>query len=260
MNYETLLVNRYDHITMVKMNRAKSRNALEYRLRTDLVDCLHKLSEDDKVRVLILSGSGNAFCAGGDLRELREGMTVNQARKYVLHVSRIILAIQNMEKPVIAAVNGAAMGAGFSIAMACDMVVASETAQFSQAFVKVGLVLDLGGTYFLPRLLSLQKAKELAFTGKVLNARELMNLGLINKLVSPEDIEIKAIELAHQIAEGPPLALGLIKKLLNQSWHFTLEQIVELEAQYQAECMQSEDHMEGIKAFYEKRKAKFKGK
>ncbi|OPX37711.1 MAG: hypothetical protein B1H11_05555 [Desulfobacteraceae bacterium 4484_190.1] len=260
MRYETLLVNLDDHVAMVRMNRAESMNALEYRLRADLVDCLQTLSEDDEVRVVILIGSGNAFCAGGDLRELRHKMKIEQARKYVLHVSRVILAIQKMEKPVIAAVNGAAMGAGFSIVMACDLVVASETARFSQSFVHVGLIPDLGGTYFTPRVFGLQRAKEFAFTGKILSSNEIARLGLINQIVSPEELENKAIELAHQIVEGPPLALELTKKLLNQSWNPNLEEMIELEAQYQAACMQSEDHMKGIRAFYEKRKAKFKGR
>ena len=260
MNYQTLLVNILDHVAMVRMNRAESINALEYELRVDLVNCLQTLSKDDNIRVVILIGSDKAFCAGGDLRELRHQMKIDQARKYVLHVSRVILAIHNIEKPVIAAVNGAAMGAGFSIVMACDLVVASETARFSQSFVHVGLIPDLGGTYFTPRMFGLQKAKEFAFTGKILGSNEMARLGLINKIVPPEELENKAIELAHQIAEGPPLAFGLTKKLLNQSWNSNLNQMLELEAQYQAACMQSEDHMEGIRAFYEKRKPKFKGK
>ena len=260
MNYETLLVNLDDHVVMVRMNRAESMNALEYRLRTDLVDCLQTLSEDDEVRVVVLIGNGNAFCAGGDLRELRHQMKIDQARKYVNHVNRVILAIQNMEKPVIASVNGAAMGAGFSIVMACDLIVASETARFSQSFVHVGLIPDSGGTYFTPRIFGLQRAKEFAFTGKILSSNEMAGLGLINRVVSPEELENKAIELAHQIAKAPTLALGLTKRLLNQSWSSNLEEMLDLEAQYQAACMQSEDHMEGIRAFYEKRKAKFKGK
>ncbi len=259
MHYQTLLVDILDHVAMVRMNRAESMNALEYKLRADLVDCLQTISEDDEVRVVVLIGSGKTFCAGGDLRELRHKMKIDQARKYVHHVSRVILAIQNMEKPVIAAVNGAAMGAGFSIVMACDLVVASEIARFSQSFVHVGLIPDLGGTYFTPRLFGLQRAKEFAFTGKILSSNEMARLGLINQIVPPQELENKAIELAHQIAEGPPLALGLTKKLLNQSWNSNLDEMLELEVQYQATCMQSEDHMEGIRAFYEKRKPKFKG-
>jgi 2-(1,2-epoxy-1,2-dihydrophenyl)acetyl-CoA isomerase len=259
-DYETLQVDLADHVAAIRMNRSKSMNALEHRLRVDLVDCFQELSEDDDIRVVILTGTGKAFSAGGDLRELGQKMTVDKARKYVSHVSRIVLAIQNLEKPVIAAVNGAAMGAGFSIMMACDLVVVSEQAKFSLSFVNVGLLPDLGATYFLPRLLGVQKAKELVFTGKVLSAHELADLGLINDLVPHEGLEKSAFDLARQLAEGPPLALGSAKKLMNRSWQFSLEEMVELEAQSQAACMQSEDHMEGIAAFYEKRKPQFKGR
>ena len=258
--YDTLLVDLSEHIAAIRMNRSKSMNALEHRLRVDLVDCFQKLSQDDDIRVVILTGTGKAFCAGGDLRELGQKMTVDQARKYVSHVSKVVLAIQSLEKPVIAAVNGAAMGAGFSIMMACDLVVVSEQARFSLSFVNVGLIPDLGSTYFLPRLLGVQKAKELVFTGKVISAQELADLNLINELVPHEALEKSAFDLARQLAEGPPLALGSAKKLMNKSWQFGFEEMIELEAQSQAACMQSEDHMEGIAAFYEKRKCHFKGR
>jgi 2-(1,2-epoxy-1,2-dihydrophenyl)acetyl-CoA isomerase len=238
------------------MNRPESMNALEYQLRLDLLDCFNKLLESDQARVVILTGSGKAFCAGGDLRELKNGLSVDQARKIALHGNKIILAIRNLEKPVIAAVNGAAFGAGFSIAMACDLIIATEEAKFCQVFIKVGLVPDLGATYFTPRLVGLQKSKELAFTAKIIKADELEKLGVINYVVPHEDLEKQAFDLARQIAEGPALALGLTKKLLNQSWNFSLEDILELEAKTQAGCMQSEDHMEGLAAFYKKRKHK----
>jgi 2-(1,2-epoxy-1,2-dihydrophenyl)acetyl-CoA isomerase len=260
LRYESLLVDVTDDIAVVRMNRPESMNSLAYQLRVDLVDCFGEIGNHDEIRVAILTGSGRAFCAGGDLKELREGMSVDRARKYLLHVSRVVQAIQNLEKPVIAAVNGAAMGAGFSLALACDLIVASEQARFSQAFVGVGLVPDLGGTYFMPRLVGLQKAKELAFTGKTLDASELAELGVVNHVVSAEELENKAFDLAGQIAEGAPLALGLTKNLLNRSWNLSLEEMLELEAQSQAACMQSEDHKEGITAFYEKRKGRFKGK
>lgn len=261
MEYETLLLDLKDRVAIVRMNREGSMNALEYRLRVDLVDCFEMLSDHDEAKVIILTGSGKAFCAGGDLRELRQQrMTIDQARKYVLQVNKVVLAIQNLEKPVIAAVNGAAMGAGFSIVMACDLIVASEKAMFSLGFVHVGLIPDLGATYFTPRLVGLLKAKELAFTGKTLSAHELSKLSMINFVVPHEEVETKAFNLAGQIAEGAPVALGLSKKLLNRSLNSNLEEMLEIEAQAQAACMQSEDHMEGIRAFYEKRKGQFKGK
>ena len=258
--YDTLLVDLKDRIATVRMNRDETRNALEYQLRVDMADCFKSFSEQDEIRVVILTGSKNAFNAGGDLKELRRGLSVDGARKYLLHASRIILAIRNLEKPVIAAVNGPAMGAGFSIAMACDIVIASSEAEFSMSFVERAAIPDLGATYFAPRLMGLQKAKELAFTGRRPSAHELAELGVINHVTPPGDLEKKALDLARQIAEGPPLTLGLAKKLLNICWNLSLEDALEMEAQTQAACFQSEDHIEGVKAFLEKRMPQFKGK
>lgn len=260
MEYETLLVDLKDRVAIVRMNREESMNALEYQLCVDLVNCFKALSKNDEAKVVILTGSGKAFSAGGDLRELKKRMKVSEAKNYVLHVSEIIPVIKNLEKPVIAAVNGAAIGAGFSIAMACDLVVASEKAIFSQAFVHIGLVPDLGGTYFTPRLVGLNMAKELAFTGKFVSAHELARLRMINYVVPPEELETKAFDLAYQIAESSSLAIGLSKKLLNQSLNSNFEEMLKLEAQYQATCMQSEDCKERVKGFFEKRKNRFKGK
>lgn len=260
MHYETLLVDVKDQIAMVQMNRPGSMNALEYQLRADLIDCLMKVSESNEIRVVVLTGTGKAFSAGGDLRELKDGMDVEVARKTFMHGSKIILAITNMAKPVIAAVNGAAFGAGFTVAMACDLIIASEEAIFSQVFVRVALVPDIGATYFTPRLVGLQKAKELAFTGKTLNANELAKLGVVNFVVPQGDLENKTLEVARELAQGPSIALGLTKKLLNQSWNFSLEKMLELELESQVVCLQSEDHMEGIAAFYEKKKGQFRGR
>jgi 2-(1,2-epoxy-1,2-dihydrophenyl)acetyl-CoA isomerase len=254
MEYETLLVDLKDRVAIVRMNREESMNALEYQLRVDLVNCFKALSKYDEAKVVILTGRGKAFSAGGDLRELKERMKVSEAKNYVLHVSEIIHVIKNLEKPVIAAVNGAAIGAGFSIAMACDLVVASEKAIFSQAFVQMGLIPDLGATYFTPHLIGLQKAKELALTGINISPHELAKSGMINYVVPPEELEAKAFHLARQITEAPLLVLGLTKKLLNQSLNSNLDEMLELEAQAQATCLQSEDSMECIKAFFEKRK------
>lgn len=259
MNTQTLLIDKKEGIAIVKMNRPDRMNALGVELRTDLLACFDDLARDDQVRVIILTGSGKAFCAGGDLSELKEKMTVSQAGNYVREVARIIKAIRNLEKPVIAGVNGAAVGAGFSLAMASDLVVASEKAFFSMAFVKVGLVPDLGATFFAPRLFGTQRAKEMAFLGRTLSARDLWERGLINELVPPEALEQKTMELAGQVAAGPPLALGLAKKMMNQSGDLDLEDMLEVEALSQAACLQSEDFQEGATAFYEKRTPHFKG-
>lgn len=260
MDYQTLLVEKKEHLAVVRMNRPERMNALALDLRTELTACLNGLGNDPSVRAVILTGSGKAFSAGGDLTELKEKMTVSQSRDYVRGVSRIITAMRNLEKPLIAGVNGAAVGAGFSLAMAADLVVASEKAFFSMAFSKVGLVPDLGANFFAPRLFGNHKAKEMAFFGKTLTARELWEMGFINYLIEPEALEAKLLEVAGQLVQGPPLALGLAKKMIDQSWDLDLEDMLEVEALIQATCLQSEDFQEGAAAFYEKRPPRFKGK
>lgn len=260
MNYPTLLLEKKERIAIVRMNRPERMNALAADLRTDLLACLDELGRDQEIRAVILTGSGKAFSAGGDLGELREKMTTYQSRDYVRGVSRIIASIRSLEKPVIAGVNGAAVGAGFSMVMASDLIVASEKAFFSMAFSKVGLVPDLGANFFAPRLFGNHKAKEMAFFGKTLTARELWEMGFINYLVGSDALEQKLLEVAKEIAQGPPLALGLAKKMMDQSWDLDLEDMLELEALSQATCLQSGDFQEGAAAFYEKRPPEFKGK
>jgi 2-(1,2-epoxy-1,2-dihydrophenyl)acetyl-CoA isomerase len=258
--YSTLLITVRDGVATLRMNRPETRNAFEHQLREDLIDCLRRLAEDEQVRVIVLTGSGKAFSAGGDLREIGKGMTLTQAKAYMEDVTQIIPILWHLDKPVIAAVNGAAYGAGFSIAMACDLVVASEEATFSLAFVKVALVPDLCATYFLPRLIGLQRTKEWVFTGNTLPARELLKLGVINDVVSAEKLDEHVSELASQIAVGPPLALASAKRLLNQSFNLDLSEALRVENETQAQCLASKDHGEGVTAFYEKRPPRFTGK
>jgi 2-(1,2-epoxy-1,2-dihydrophenyl)acetyl-CoA isomerase len=168
--------------------------------------------------------------------------------------------VWELKKPIVAAVNGAAYGAGFSIAMACDLIFASEEATFSLAFVKVGLAPDLGATYFLPRLIGLQRAKEWIFTGKTLGARELMDLGVINDAVPSDQLDERVSNAAKSLVSGPPLALASAKKLLNQSPDRDFRETVLSENGSQALCLASKDHREGVAAFYEKRPPLFLGK
>lgn len=257
--YTTLLVTVRDRVATLRMNRPDTRNAFEHALREDLIDCLRRLAEDEQVRVIVLTGSGTAFSAGGDLREIGTGMNLTQAEAYMEDVTRLIPILWHLNKPVIAAVNGAAYGAGFSVALACDLVIASEEATFSLAFVKVALVPDLCATYFLPRLIGLQRTKEWVFTGNTLPARELLKLGVVNDVVPAEKLEKHVSELASRIALGPPLALASAKKLLNRSFHLDFSEALRAENEAQARCLASEDHREGVTAFYEKRAPHFTG-
>ncbi|WP_313885455.1 enoyl-CoA hydratase-related protein [Desulfallas sp. Bu1-1] len=209
--------------------------------------------------MVILTGAGRAFSAGGDLNILDGSIGPSAARDYVLEVSEITKLICNMEKPVIAAVNGLAIGGGLSFVLAADFVIASSEAKFCQAFVQVGLVPDLGGTYFLPRIVGMLKAKELIFTGKTIDAFEAERIGIVNKVVDPGSLQEAVEQLSSQLAQGPSSAIGLTKSLLNRNINRCLDEALEDEAFAQSICMQTQDHREGVRAVREKRKPRFIG-
>ena len=255
-----VLIEKKGHVFIIRLNQPNSMNSLEKDLRDDFKEALMKFRDDQEARVAILTGQGRAFCAGGSLAELKEGMTAIDGVNYMLSVSEIIQLITNIAKPIVAAVNGAAVGAGFNIALACDMVIASSNAVFSQAFAKVGLIPDLGGLYFLPRVVGMHKAKELIFTAKMIKADEALQMGIVNRVVVAEEFEARALDIATKIAEGPSVAFGLGKMILSRSMEKNLDDVLQYEALAQAICMQSDDHKEGVKAFYEKRNPVFGGK
>jgi 2-(1,2-epoxy-1,2-dihydrophenyl)acetyl-CoA isomerase len=249
-----------DKITVIRMCLENRMNSLEKELRDELKQCLQQFSTNKDSHVAVLTGVGKAFCAGGSLKELEGGMRDIAAVDYMKEVSELIVAITTLEKPVIAAVNGAAVGAGFSLALACDIVIASHDANFSQTFAKVGLIPDMGGLYFLPRIVGLHKAKELIFTAKMLTAAEAFDLGLVNHLVPSAELEASTLKLAEEISGGSMKAIALSKSILSKSLQLSLADVLEYEALAQAICMQSDDHREGIRAFYEKRFPDFSGK
>jgi len=258
--YETVLVDLIDQIAMVRMNSPESMNAMRHQFRADLLDALIGVSNSDEVKVVVLTGTGKAFCVGGDLRELPNLADAEVARQTFIHGSKIVLAIREMEKPVIAAVNGVALGAGFSLALNCDMIIASEEATFTQAFLPIALVPDLGATFITPRLIGLQMAKELAFTGKTLDAHEMAHMGVVNRVVPLKDLEDKTLELARQMAKAPSKALGMTKRLLNQSLNSSYREMLELEQETQVVCLQSEEHKARAVALYETKQGEMKGK
>lgn len=249
-----------DKITVIRMCLESRMNSLEKALRDELKQSLQQFSANKDSHVAVLTGVGKAFCAGGSLKELEGGMRAIAAVDYMKEVSELIVAITTIEKPVIAAVNGAAVGAGFSLALACDIVIASTEAKFSQTFAKVGLIPDLGGLYFLPRIVGLHKAKELIFTAKMLTAAEAYDMGLVNHLAPAAELEAFTLKLAGEIAGGPMKAIALSKSILSKSLQLSLADVLEYEALAQAICMQSDDHREGIRAFYEKRFPDFSGR
>jgi 2-(1,2-epoxy-1,2-dihydrophenyl)acetyl-CoA isomerase len=226
-----------------------------------LQDSFDACEANDAVRAIVLSGKGKAFCAGQDLKEVTTP-EINPGFKKILeeHYNPIITRIREIKKPVIAAVNGVAAGAGANIALACDIVIADERASFIQAFSLIGLVPDSAGTYFLPRLIGFQKALALAMLGDKIGAKEAEKLGMIYRCVSTEEFEETVNKLAVKLANMPTNALGMIKELFNKSMNNSLEEQLAMESKYQIEAAESNDYKEGVAAFIEKRKPNFKGR
>lgn len=222
---------------------------------------LDACEKNPEIRAIVLTGEGKAFCAGQDLKEVTSP-EINPGFKKILeeHYNPIISRIRKIEKPIIAAVNGVAAGAGANIALACDVVVASENASFIQAFSKIGLVPDSGGTFFLPRLIGFQKASALMMLGDKVSAKEAGQLGMVYKVVSAENFIEEVNVLATTLSNMPTKALGLTKRLLNKSMTNSLEEQLDLEGKLQIESAQSEDYAEGVDAFVNKRRPEFKGR
>jgi len=248
-------------VATLKLNRPEVFNSFNREMALLLQEELDVCAKDASVRAIVLTGSGKAFCAGQDLKEVTDP-DLNPGFKKILeeHYNPIITKIRAIKKPIVAAVNGVAAGAGANIALACDIVVAHEKVSFIQAFSKIGLVPDSAGTFFLPRLIGFGKASALAMLGDKIGADEAEKMGMIYKSVSLDEFEDTINELALKLANMPTKALGLIKELFNQSITNTLEEQLVLESKLQIEAASSEDYREGVAAFIEKRKPEFKGR
>jgi len=230
----------------------------------ELLDALRSAERDDEVHCLIITGNGRAFCAGEDIQDLRgqyeRGENPKLGERLLLKYNPIIRQIRRMQKPVIAAVNGVAAGAGAGIAYSCDIRIASDNARFLQAFIKVGLAPDSGTSFFLSRLAGFSKALELSLTGDELTSKDAERLGLVSKVVPAEQLIGTARELATKLAQGPSRAIGLTKRALNKSISSDLETVLEYESYLQEIAGATADHIEAVRAFFEKRKPLFKGK
>lgn len=263
MPYETLLYNLTDGVATVTLNRPEVLNAFSTPMQRELAAVIARLADDSAVRAVVLTGAGRAFCAGGDIGEMEGAADPTPlASRNKLHrmLTSVLMPLVRLEKPVIAAVNGVAVGAGMNLALAADITLVAEQARFSQAFVKVGLVPDTGGLYLLTRLIGLNRAKELCFTGRMLDAREALDLGLVNQVVSADELMPAAHALAQELARGATAAIGLTKSLLNVAPTATLEEMAEFESYALAVALSTEDHREGIRAFREKRAPQFRGR
>jgi 2-(1,2-epoxy-1,2-dihydrophenyl)acetyl-CoA isomerase len=259
MSYETVLFDVNNGIATLTLNRPDVFNAFNEQLSADVNDVLKKTAKDKSIRVLVITGSGKAFCSGQDLKAIAGSKNRSLSDSLYKRYNPMIKAIRNLPIPVICKLNGVAAGAGCSLALSCDMIVASENASLIEVFVNVGLVLDSGSSYFLPRLIGSARAFELATLGSKVTAQQAADWGMINKVVKLEELDEEVNKLAEHYSLAPTKAIGLMKKMLNKSFTSDLDTMLEYEAYCQEIAGRSEDYKEGVTAFNEKRKPAFKG-
>jgi 2-(1,2-epoxy-1,2-dihydrophenyl)acetyl-CoA isomerase len=248
-------IKRQSGIATVMLNRPEKLNALTPQMREELVRLFAQMDQEAATKAIILTGAGPGFCGGGDVTTMGD-FTPETARDRLKQAHRMILAIANIEKPVIAAVRGAAAGIGWSLALACDLVVAADNARFIQSFRNVGLVPDGGAIYFLSQILGVQQARDIVYSARPVPAAEALVLGLVTKVVADEDLEGAAAAMAENFARGPGFSFGVTKKLFKAMTVPSLETFLDSEAWAQEACLLTADHREGVMAFMEKRKAK----
>jgi enoyl-CoA hydratase/carnithine racemase len=255
---ETILVERDECVVTVTLNRPEKRNAIDAGMWLDLFETFHDIAERPEDRVLVITGAGGTFCSGADLGNLTDENV--HALEFMRRVGVAALALHSIAKPTIAKVRGVAAGAGWNLALACDLVVSADDARFSQIFVRRGLVIDFGGSWVLPRLIGLQRAKELAFFGDFVSAQEAHALGLVNRVVPDDEVDAVVDEWSTRLAAGPPLTLSMTKTLLHHGLETSIEQALEEEARCQALCSSTRDTREAVTAFVEKRDPVFQGR
>jgi 2-(1,2-epoxy-1,2-dihydrophenyl)acetyl-CoA isomerase len=260
VGYQTLVVERGGAIATVTLNRPEARNALDLVMRRELLATLDEIEADPEVRVVVLTGAGGHFCSGGDVKSMKTPHTAAEGRGRVEMLNRMVLRLVDFPRPTIAMVDGYAVGAGSNLALCCDLIVASDRAKFGELFCKIGLAADGGGTWLLSRVVGLARAKELIFTGDVIDAQEALRIGLVNRVAPAGDLVQVTRALAEKIAAGPPLALRLDKHMLNRAAATDLAGALDLEAYSQGLAIASEDHREGLAAFFEKRPPRFRGR
>ena len=263
---DPILYEQDGHIVTLTLNRHETRNAISENEMVDaLVAACDRINKDQSVRVAILTGAGSAFSSGGNVKDMRDkkgmfGGTPAEIRDgYRNGIQRIPLAIRGLQVPIIAAVNGAAIGAGCDLTMMCDMRVASTKAIFAESFVKVGIIPGDGGAWFLPRVIGLSRANEMAFTGDPVNADTALAWGMVSRVVEPEALLGAANELAGRIAVNPPGALRMTKRLIREGQSIELEPLLDMSASMQALAHQTKDHVEAVHAIIEKRAPTFTG-
>ncbi|HUQ33842.1 MAG TPA: enoyl-CoA hydratase [Pyrinomonadaceae bacterium] len=254
--YDNIIVTTEASIATVTLNRPEKLNAFAGHMRRDLADALEHAASDRSVRVVIITGAGRGFCAGADvayMAELMERQDVDEFARLLGAGRRVLTTIREMTKPVIASINGPAYGAGFNLALACDLRLASASATFSQSFVKVGLHPDWGGTYFLPRVVPTNLACEMFFLGDAINAERAAQLGLVNRVVADAELAAETLKLAERLGDAPFKSIAAAKHAVYMSEGSDLERMIQYETEAQLQCFQSPEARERVQAFIEKR-------
>ena len=260
--YETILAERTGAVTTIALNRPRKLNAFDGTMHEELYDALGEAAEDDEVRCIVLRGEGRGFSAGADLAQIIENADGDPDLGEYLRssYSRLVKRMVEIPKPIIASLHGPVYGAGVGIALACDLRIAAESAKFSVAFIKIGLMPDAGVTFFLPRVVGLGRAMEMSMLGDAVEAEEAQRVGLVNKVAADDSLAEETQAFAEQLAALPTAALGRMKTAIYASFEADLETALEREAEGQTFCGYTEDHKEGVAAFFEKREAKFTGR
>jgi enoyl-CoA hydratase len=255
MSFENILLEKEDGIATITFNRPDALNALNNQTRAEFYSAMKDVAEDDNIKVVILTGAGRAFVAGSDIKELKQTTSLDAH-----NIHRLGMVVEKLEKPVIAAVNGFALGGGCEIVMACDIIIASDKARFGQPEINLGIIPGGGATQRLPRLVGVCKAKELILTGDIIKAEEAEKIGLVNRVVPGENLMAAAKEIAKKIAAKSKATVRLAKDVINKGMQTSLETGLDYEREIYSLCLTLEDKEEGINAFIEKREPQFKGR
>jgi enoyl-CoA hydratase/carnithine racemase len=260
--FETLRYGIHDGVATIELARPEKRNALNAQSFTELGDAAEKAAADSGIRVVVVEGQGPSFCAGIDIALLGQlaGTRGARFRSFVRTAQRPFLILSQMDKPTVAAVQGHAVGAGFQLALACDVRIAADDASFGMLEIRFGIIPDLGGPHHLPRLVGPSRAKEIIWTGRTVESEEAQRIGLVNRTVVPEGLHKEAEAFTRDLAAAPPLPVSLTKAIINRTFDTTLEADLERLGQAQAQAIESEDHREAVQAYLEKRPPRFSGR
>jgi 2-(1,2-epoxy-1,2-dihydrophenyl)acetyl-CoA isomerase len=264
MQYKNIRFEKFNKVARITLNRPEVKNALNLLVLVEMANAVEDVMRDDEIKSLVITGTGDTFSSGGDvdfvLNDLCPKSSVEIRNIIKEHYGTAVLSLRNLDKPVVGAINGPALGAGFDLLLHFDIRIASETATFGSIWVKVGIIPALGGMFLLPKIIGLGRASEMILTGDIIDAQEAFKIGLVNKVVPAEQLQEEVMDFAARLSNGPPLATSIAKQGINRSLSGHLSGELDWAASMQSICFKTEDCREGIMAFKERRKPKFQGK